>query len=62
MAIDREIERRGRIERDVERRFTAAAIGALERYLRIAGSSGENYTEALILLDELELETPWRNP
>ena len=62
LAIEKEVRRRGGIDPGDERRLTETATGALERYLRLAGSSGEHYTEALIMLDELEAEKPWRRP
>ena len=61
LATEKEAARGGIDSRD-ERRLAAAAISALERYVTLAGSAGEHYTEALIMLDELEVDTPWRRP
>ena len=61
LAIEKEVARGG-IDPQDERRLSEAAIDALERYVTLAGSTGEHYTEALIMLDELEIERPWRRP
>ena len=60
LAIEKELDWRGGIDPRDRRRLTETAVGALHRYLTSAGPSGEHYTEALVMLDELELDTPWR--
>ena len=62
LAIEKEVRRRGAIDPQDYRRLSEVAIYALERYVTLAGPAGEHYTEALMMLDGLEIDTPWRRP